>query len=33
LGEGRHEVRTLGEVGFDFEAWREEKDREDKGLL
>jgi hypothetical protein len=33
LGEGRHGVRTLGEVGFDFEAWRGEKEREDKGLL
>jgi cation diffusion facilitator CzcD-associated flavoprotein CzcO len=28
FGEGRHEVRTLSEVGFDFEAWKEEKDRE-----
>jgi cation diffusion facilitator CzcD-associated flavoprotein CzcO len=33
FGEGRHEIRTLGEVGFDFEAWKEGKDREDKGLL
>jgi len=33
LGEGRHEVRSLGEVGFDFEAWREEKIKEGKGLL
>jgi len=33
FGEGRHEVRTLAEVGFDFEAWKEEKDRENKGLL
>jgi cation diffusion facilitator CzcD-associated flavoprotein CzcO len=32
FGEERHEVRTLAEVGFDFEAWKE-KDREDKGLL
>lgn len=33
FGEGRHEIRTLAEVGFDFEAWKEEKDREGKGLL
>ena len=33
LGEERHAVRTLGEVGFDFETWKEEKDREDKALL
>jgi cation diffusion facilitator CzcD-associated flavoprotein CzcO len=33
FGEGRHEVRTLGEVGFDFEAWKEEKGREGKRLL
>ena len=33
MGEGRHGVRSLGEVGFDFEAWKreEEEEREEKG--
>ena len=31
LGEGRHGVRSLGEVGFDFEIWKkEEEEREEK---
>lgn len=31
LGEKRHEVRTLPEVGFDFEGWKAEREREGEG--
>jgi hypothetical protein len=33
LGEDRHEVRNLTEVGFDFEAWKREKENESAQLL
>jgi hypothetical protein len=33
LGEDRHEVRSLPEVGFDFEAWKREKENEGAQLL
>lgn len=33
LGEDRHEVRSLTEVGFDFEEWKREKENEGKELL
>jgi cation diffusion facilitator CzcD-associated flavoprotein CzcO len=33
LGEDRHEVRSLTEVGFDFEQWKREKDDEGVQLL
>jgi cation diffusion facilitator CzcD-associated flavoprotein CzcO len=33
LGEDRHEVRSLTEVGFDFEAWKHEKVNEGAQLL
>lgn len=32
-GEGRHGVRTLEELGFDYEEWRKEKVVEAKSLL
>lgn len=32
-GEGRKDVTRLEELGFDFEAWREERRKEGKGLL
>jgi len=33
LGEDRHKVRSLQEVGFDFEEWKREKESESKELL
>jgi cation diffusion facilitator CzcD-associated flavoprotein CzcO len=33
LGEDRHRVRTLAEVGFDFEEWKREKEGEGKRFL
>jgi cation diffusion facilitator CzcD-associated flavoprotein CzcO len=33
LGEGRHQVRTLEELGFDFEKYRKETHIEQKSLL
>ena len=33
LGEDRHKVRSLVEVGFDFEEWKREKENEGKELL
>jgi len=33
LGEDRHKVQSLPEVGFDFEEWKREKENESKKLL
>jgi len=33
LGEDRHKIRSLREVGFDFEEWKREKESEGKQLL
>lgn len=33
LGEGRHEVRSLEEVGFSFDEWKREKAMEARSLL
>ena len=32
-GEERHGVRSLAEVGFDFDEWKREKEGENKQLL
>ena len=33
LGEDRHKIRSLREVGFDFEEWKREKESEGKQVL
>lgn len=33
FGEERHKIRSLEEVGFDFEEWKREKEREGEQLL
>ncbi|KAF4547306.1 Flavin-binding monooxygenase-like protein 5 [Elsinoe fawcettii] len=33
LGEERWKVKSIKELGFDFKRWKDEKDREEKGLV